>query len=269
MDIDLCIQDSRLQFLVESAVEAGDLAESLKTNASQERKANGTIVTEADQKAEDSIRDAINSFSDYHIVGEEDGGEITDADTYWVIDPIDGTRNFSYQQPFYGTAIAFVEDNEPTAGVFYMPELDNVFYACEDKGAYRNRTKLSVTDKKTISDSYVILSGKGRTEIQPGVSELTKQNQQLGSAVMGEGWISSGWADVGVYGALAPWDMAVGQILVKEAGGVMKEISTTNQMWDSVAEGKVVFGNESIVDEFISQLPDYSIQAALDAVYEY
>lgn len=265
----LQIEDEQLELAVHAAEKAGNAAASVKHTTPQEQKGNGTVVTEADREAEQIVRDTLSEDSDIPLLGEEQGGNVEDESSYWVIDPIDGTKNFSYQQPLYGTAVALVEDNAVTVGVFYMPDMDYLFYAVEGKGAYRNTEPLSVTTERDVSDAYIMFSGKGRTEIQPSVSNLNNWNQQLGCAVMGEGWVASGWCDVAVYGALAPWDMAVGKILIEEAGGVMKTVADEDSEWDAVSDGRVVFGNEQIVDSMLEHLPDEARSAVAESNYNY
>lgn len=265
----LQINDERLDIAVHAAEEAGSAAESVKHTTPQERKGNGTVVTEADREAERIVRRILTEETEYPILGEEQGGDVTNADTYWVVDPIDGTKNFSYQQPFYGTAVALVEDNTPTVGVLYVPELEYLFYAVAGEGAYRNTEQLTVTNETNPSNAYIMLSGKGRTRFQPSVSTLNDWNQQIGSAVMGEGWVASGWCDVAVYGALAPWDMAVGYILIQEAGGVMKTVANGDEEWDAVSDGRVVFGPESLVDATLEELPDEARTVIKNSTYDY
>jgi fructose-1,6-bisphosphatase/inositol monophosphatase family enzyme len=117
------ISDERLDIAVMAAERAGDAASSVKNTTTQERKGNDTIVTEADKESEEIVREVLNENSTYPILGEEQGGDVKNEDTYWVVDPIDGTKNFSYQQPIYGNGVALVEDNEPVIGVFYMPDI--------------------------------------------------------------------------------------------------------------------------------------------------
>lgn len=266
---DLQITDDRLNIAVTAAEKAGDAALSVKHTTTQERKANDTIVTEADKEAETIVREVLTENSAYPILGEEQGGSVEQEDTYWVVDPIDGTHNFSYEQPIYGTAVALVENNEPTVGVFYMPELDYLFYAVDGEGAYRNTEQLSVTQDTAIENVQFALSGLGTKEFYDGVSNVSRWIQQLGSAVAAEGWIASGWTDVGILGALAPWDMAVGVILVRESGGVMKHIDTHSEQWNDLSDGKVILGSEPLVDSVLNTLSEETKQHILYSNYDY
>jgi fructose-1,6-bisphosphatase/inositol monophosphatase family enzyme len=155
------------------------------------------------------------------------------------------------------------ETHEFTRGVAHL------FYAVDGKGAYRNTEPLSVTDKEDLGTSYYMLSGKGRTRIQSYVAELNDWNQQISSAIAGEGWVASGWCDIGVFGALAPWDMAVGVVLIREAGGVMKEATSRSEKWEDIQEGRVVFGNEEIVDSTIDALSKNALITIKNTTYNY
>lgn len=266
---DLQIDDPRLSLAVRAATEAGDRARSVKQTTSSERKANDSIVTEADREAEAIVREILEGESDYPILGEEHGGDVDTADTYWVVDPIDGTRNFSYEQPFYGCAVALVEHGEPTVGVWYMPELDYLFYAVTGEGAYLGTERLSVSEEHDVSVSYPAVSGKGRDDVYPIVASMTEGAQQVGSAVMAESWVAAGWCDLGVFGALAPWDMAVGVVLVREAGGVIETVTDGASDWASIREGRVVFGNQRLVDAMHDELSSEDVEAIQNTSYDW
>lgn len=265
----LQISDERLDIAVRAAEEAGSAALSVKHTTTQERKHNNTIVTEADREAERIVRTILESESSYPILGEEQGGDVEDEDSYWVVDPIDGTTNFSYTQPIYGTAVAFVEDGEPAVGAFYMPEFDYLFYAVRGEGAYRNQEPLSVTNQTALDQSYFTVSGKGTENFYNGLAQMSPWAQELGCAVAGEGWVASGWCDVGVFGALAPWDMAVGVVLIREAGGVIKTVNDGKTEWDEIQGGKVIFGPEDLVETVRDNLSSDIVEAILESEYNY
>jgi myo-inositol-1(or 4)-monophosphatase len=163
-----------------------------------------------------------------------------------------------------------VEYNQPTIGAFYMPDSDDLFYGLKGVGAYYNNQEISVTKENNISDSYISLSGKECGKIQPMVSQhLNSRYQKLGSALVSESWIASGWSDVGIYTALAPWDMAVGKVLVQAAGGVMKSVENRSEDWEDISNGKVVSGNEELVDNVLDSLPKETENAIINSTYDY
>lgn len=261
------IEDDRLELAVRAAEQAGASAESVKHTTSKELKGNDMIVTEADREAEKMVRDILTEGSSLPILGEEHGGEVSEADSYWVVDPIDGTMNFSYGQPMYGSAVALVEDNEPVVGVVYIPEFDYLFYAVDGEGAYRNQDRLEINDTSMNDQVYAGLSGIGTGKFSTDISEVSSWIQELRSAVAVECWVASGWNDIGVFGALAPWDMAAGAVIIRESGGVMKHVDTGAEDWGSIQEGKVVFGNRELVNDFCEQLSQETIDDILSTVY--
>lgn len=261
------IDDGRLELAVTAAERAGALAESIKHTTSKELKDNDTIVTEADKEAEDIVRNILGDSS-LPVLGEEHGGDVSEEDSYWVVDPIDGTTNFSYGQPIYGSAVALVEDNEPVVGVVYMPEFDYLFYAVEGEGAYLNQDELEISDATIEDRLYTSLSGIGTKQFYDGVGEVSYWIQELHSAVAGECWVAASWSDVGVFGALAPWDMAAGTVILREAGGVLQNVESGSEEWKDLKEGKVVFGERELVEDFREQLSDETVQTIMNTVYE-
>lgn len=267
---ELQIDDERLEDVVRTIREAGNRVATVKENVDSERKTDGSIVTEADREAENIIREDLKNSYAYPVLGEESGGNIDESDTYWVVDPIDGTRNFSNYQPLYGTSISLIEDGEPYLGVFYMPELDYIFYAVDGEGAYRNEEQIQVSSGVSTDEAYYCISGIGRTEIHSDVSQLNRWVQQLGCAIMGESWVASGWCDIGVFGALGPWDIATGVVLVREAGGTAKCILSDNSTnWDDMMNGKVLLGDEELVNEFLEEIPATAFNSIEEASYKW
>lgn len=262
------IDDERLELAVEAAEKAGDSASAAQHTTSKGMKDNDTIVTEADKEAERIVRDILTESSSLPILGEEYGGDISEEDSYWVVDPIDGTKNFSYGQPLYGSAVALVEDNEPVIGVVYMPELDYLFYAMNGKGAYLNQDQLEISEATIEDRIYINLSGMGSKQFYDGVSDVGYWMQELHSAVAGECWVAASWSDIGVFGSLAPWDMAAGIPILREAGGVVQHIKTGSENWEDIKNGKVVFGNETLVEDICDELSYDAIETVLESDYE-
>lgn len=250
------INDSLLQELEDIAKEAGYTAMNMKENINETTKENNTPLTEADKKTEKIIRKKLENKTDYPVIGEEFGGDYNEKNS-WIVDPIDGTKNYASGQPFYGTAIALVNKYDgPKLALFYMPELDNLYYAKENKGSYMNNSKISISKEKPTEKAYYVLSGKGRNTITEEVSKYNEWIQQLGCALMSEALVASGQSDIGIFCALAPWDMAVGKLLVEEAGGVMKNINSESKRWDEVKNGKCIFGNEKTVNKVLDNMND-------------
>jgi len=196
-------------------------------------KPDNTPVTDADKSAEDAIRALLHAHRpEDGIVGEEFGTEGADKHRYWVIDPIDGTKNFLRGVPTWATLIGLMERDENGAekvvvGVVSAPALFRRWYAYEGGGAYVivNKDvpkKISVSAVSNIADasiSYSDFIGWG--------DRLEPFNALLKSAwrtrAHGDFWshmlVAEGAVDIAAEPSLALWDMAALDIIVREAGG--------------------------------------------------
>ena len=196
-------------------------------------KPDNTPVTDADKSAESAIRALLQTHRpDDGIVGEEFGNEGLDKVRYWVIDPIDGTKNFLRGVPTWATLIALVEksvsgEENVIVGVVSAPALFRRWYAHEGGGAFvvvngEIPKKISVSQVSQIEDASISHSDL----IGWGV-RLNKFNSLLASAwrtrAHGDFWshmlVAEGAVDIAVEPELALWDMAALDIIVREAGG--------------------------------------------------
>lgn len=252
---ELEISDDLLLECVNAAVKGANIAEEEKFTTDKSKKDDNTFVTEADKRAEKKIREELNENTDYSIVGEEHGGNL-DSDSYWLVDPIDGTQNYAYKQPLYGTAVALIEDDNPVLGCFYMPELEYLFYAKEDNGAYLNNDKIHVSELEDLTESYITLTGYNIPQnMTPILENINRWGQSFSCALQSECWVANGWNDVCVAGKLHPWDLGTGTIMVREAGGVVKTLDGDDK-WSSIKNGGTIMGNKNLVDLIIEELPE-------------
>lgn len=264
----LQITDERLSLAVTAATRGGEHAQKKITSVDQEQKADSTIVTEADRQIDQKVRTFLTAESEFDVLSEEQGqDELLDDESYWVVDPIDGTQNYAYQQPLYGTAVGLIQDGTPTVGCFYMPELDDLFYACAGHGAYRNQTEVTVTDETDLEAAYLVGSGMGSSEHYKFISDLNPWVQRFGCGVQAEAFIAAGLLDAGIFGALKPWDIAAGAAIVREAGGIVTRLDGAGSAWDDIAHGGVVMANPQLAETIVDALPDEAI-TALSGSYE-
>jgi histidinol-phosphatase len=224
-------------------------------------KPDSTPVTDADRAVETAIREAISTHrSEDGLVGEEFGSDKGASTRYWVIDPIDGTKNFMRGVPIWATLIALVEidssgSEEVIVGVVSAPALSRRWSAARGLGAYvrfnanhemnedldsseLNEKRIKVSKVSSISDasiSYSDFVGWG--------SKLESFQKMLNSAwrtrAIGDFWshmlVAEGSIDVAVEPSLALWDMAALEIIVREAGGIFTDISGHNGPFGSSA----------------------------------
>jgi histidinol-phosphatase len=196
-------------------------------------KPDNTPVTDADKASEEAIRALLKSHRpDDGIVGEEFGSDSAGADRYWVIDPIDGTKNFLRGVPTWATLIGLMEkqsDGSETVvvGVVSAPALFRRWYASEGNGAFVSVNKaapekISVSQVSEIKDASIAYSDFiGWNDRLAPFQELMAQAWRTRG--IGDFWshmlVAEGAVDVAVEPSLAIWDMAALDIIVREAGG--------------------------------------------------
>ena len=189
------------------------------------------IVTEADKASERIILDNIHShFSEHAIVSEESGDDHRHAPYQWVIDPLDGTVNYSAGLTTYCISIGLKVNGETRMGYVYAPTLDEEFYAIKDKGAFGPYGRLQVKpttelqravvstgfpyDKATNPDNNLDRVAR----IMPRIRGL----RRLGSAAMDLCYVAAGWLDGYWELNLKEWDACAGELIAQEAGATVK-----------------------------------------------
>ena len=224
-------------------------------------KPDSTPVTDADRAVETAMREAISTHrSEDGLVGEEFGSDKGASTRYWVIDPIDGTKNFMRGVPIWATLIALVEidssgSEEVIVGVVSAPALSRRWSAARGLGAYvrfyshqemnedldsneLNEKRIKVSKVSSISDasiSYSDFVGWG-ARLEPFQKML---NSAWRTRAIGDFWshmlVAEGSIDVAIEPSLALWDMAALEIIVREAGGIFTDISGHNGPFGSSA----------------------------------
>jgi histidinol-phosphatase len=190
-------------------------------------KADRTPVTELDRITEGALREhAAATFSDDAFLGEE-AGLSGQADRVWVVDPIDGTKNFADGVPLWSTLIALVIGGEPVVGIIDVPTLGDRYAALLGSGATKNGDAIHVSSTSSAADAFVVHSGieewmaDDRFAGLARVAGGARRTRGLSDA-WGHGLVAQGSADVLVdHDPCGEWDYAAGKIIVQEAGGRM------------------------------------------------
>ena len=187
-------------------------------------------VTIADKKADKYLYNFISGeFPDYGWLSEEtvDTKERLSKDRVWIVDPLDGTKEFIEGVPHFAVSIALVENGEPVVGVIYNPTKNEMFSCQKGKGIYFNGDKMKISSKKSLAGSSIIVS---RSEIKRNEWEPYKDKfktiNPIGSVAYKLALVSAGKYDI--FATVAPkneWDICAGDCLVNEAGGVFKTIN--------------------------------------------
>ena len=202
-------------------------------------KQNKTPVTEADFKCEDYLIKKIRKkFPDHSILSEERGEIKNDSGFKWIIDPVDGTRNFLRGYPFWGTLLALEYDNEVVLGIIFAPAMDITIWGAKGQGSFNKKKRLHVSKISVLDKSYLLHGGLGEI-LKQGYREnffalVGKCAYSRGYGdYLGHMYVSTGKAEIMVDPHVAPYDIASTKIIIEEAGGKLTDI----------------YGNETIYNE--------------------
>ncbi|HEV7213881.1 MAG TPA: inositol monophosphatase family protein, partial [Chloroflexota bacterium] len=187
-------------------------------------KADRTPVTQADREAEALIRRMISErYPDHRFLGEEMGGQAA-AGAVWIIDPIDGTKNFIRGLPFFAVQLALHHNGVPVLGVSYAPVLDELLAAERGKGATYNGSTVHVSHVGGLAEAFVSHGGLDVFDKQGSASALLDLSRRVMS-IRGHGdfygyhLLARGKVDVMLEAQISPWDIAALRVIVTEAGG--------------------------------------------------
>jgi myo-inositol-1(or 4)-monophosphatase len=219
------------------------------------------IVTEADFAAQDAAVAAIRArFPDAALLGEENLAPQTEADTLWVIDPIDGTTNYTRGFPAFCVSIGVARHGQPIAGAIYDPLLDQLFAAQRGRGATLNGSPIRVSDVRVVPDAILALDWSRSPETRRQALDLLgriatqcRSVRAIGSAALAMCYLAAGWVDLFYNLSLQPWDGAAGQIIIEEAGGRITTPSGEAWNYDQpsalASNGPLHFVFEALLDQ--------------------
>jgi myo-inositol-1(or 4)-monophosphatase len=223
--------------MIEAAQRAGagimEDRERLHTLEIHDKAGPADLVSEADLRAEDTVRSILRGFRpEYGFLGEESGLEQgTDKAHVWIVDPLDGTTNFLTGSPLFAVNIALVRDGKAIAGVTYVPALDELFRAEQGAGAWLNDRRITVSKNATLGEAVLAVgipfASKPRHEqFHAEMVRLTPKIRgirRLGAGAVDMAWVACGRFEAYWEQSVSPWDMAAGTIIVQEAGGLVTD----------------------------------------------
>lgn len=220
-----------LETAIEAAHGAGELQRrSLWREHDIRYKGEVDLVTEVDQACEELIVATIRrAFPDHDLLAEEGTREIGCSRYRWVIDPLDGTTNYAHGFPWFCVSIALEIDGEVRLGVVYQPVLDELFTAVRGEGAFLNGRRLRVSGRQPLKQCLVATGFPyDRTPDNENnfanfftFQFAARAVRRAGSAALDLAYVAAGRLDGYWELKLKPWDVAAGQLLVREAGGVV------------------------------------------------
>jgi histidinol-phosphatase len=249
--------DEILNTAIVAAKAAGEIAlRYFRTNLTVEIKADRTPVTRADRECEARIVEILSArFPDCGFLGEELGEHRGRVNTRWIIDPIDGTKNFIRGIPFFATLIALEEEGEITAGVMHAPAISDLLYARKGQGAFANGRQVHVSAVTDLHDAMLIHGGLKDLKVRPcwqpflRLVDATARQRGFGDA-LGHSVVIGGQAEVALEPEIKPWDVAATKIIVTEAGGRFSDFAGS----PSIYAGSAVISNGRVHDEVLKML---------------
>ncbi len=185
------------------------------------------VVTAADRAAEQAIISGLHAkYPTHSILSEESGAELHDAPYRWVIDPLDGTTNFSSGLPLFSVSIGLEYRGEAILGVVYAPYLDELFHAVKGQGAYLNGNPIHPSSTTLLSQAVLATGFPVDKNTSPDnnldnvgrILPLIRGLRRLGSAAIDLCYVAAGFLDGYWELNLHPWDVCAGALIASEAG---------------------------------------------------
>lgn len=192
------------------------------------------LVTEADHAAEKAIIETIRKdYPDHFILSEETGELKTNSEYKWIIDPIDGTVNFSNGIPLCCVSVGLEKDGEMILGAVYNPIMNEFFFAQKGFGASLNDKKIAVSKKPAVIKSCLVTgfpytyldTANGPVQVFEKLVRNGVPVRRLGSAAIDLCWVACGRFDGFYEHNLQAWDSAAGFLIVEEAGGKVTDFA--------------------------------------------
>ena len=218
-------------------------------------------VTDMDIKIENEIKEFLRkSTSDIKFLGEEENGQFDIDDKYWVLDPIDGTANFSRGIPIFTISLALLCRGIANVGVVHYPHLKETYSAEAGKGAFLNGRKIQVSNRKKLRDSIIgfgdFTTGESaEIKVHNALAAHVFRMRLIGTAALQMAWVASGRLDIGVTLSNHIWDIQAGVLLVREAGGAVYDIDGSEH---SVNSRCTIASNQHLKSVIIERISEYS-----------
>ena len=204
--------------------------ESYSQDIQYKKESGNSPVTAADYEADQYLAKFLGGeFPHDGWLSEEtvDTSDRLEKKRVWIVDPLDGTKEFIKKLPEFCVSIGLVEDSIPVVGVIYNPISDEMFYAQKNKGAFLNANQIKISNVQDIKDASIVVS---RSEHAKGLWNDYKSHfssiKSIGSIAYKLGLAASSLYDITA--TVAPkneWDICAGDCIINEAGGVMKKIN--------------------------------------------
>lgn len=216
------------------------------------KKSKHDIVTEIDMKIQDYLKEKLLKLDNsYGFLAEEKGyNKKPEKKSYWVIDPIDGTVNFSRGFPENCISVSLVENEKPVFGMIYSPQMSLKFLSIKNKGLYINGEKKIPKWSDTITDSMMTI-GANKNEMTKFINVLSEKVMRIrliGSAAIMGAYVAAGYADAFIFSKSNPWDIAAAYSMIKETGGEVLDFEGNDA---DIFSKRIIFTNKYIKKDLI------------------
>jgi len=218
------------------------------------------VVTKYDYAAQRAILKIItNAFPDHCLLSEEGISVVTKSPYQWIIDPLDGTSNFSRGLPHFSTSIGLSYKDKLIIGVIGIPATGELFYASKGNGTFRNNKKIKVSQTKNLSQALIGVSFSrsaaalklGNQAFQAVINAPAKP-RIYGSIATDLARVSMGALDGAIFNHMNPWDIAAGIVLITEAGG---KVSGVGKKPFSLSPTQMVASNKFLHNKLLKIIP--------------
>jgi myo-inositol-1(or 4)-monophosphatase len=251
-----------LNIAVRAARAAGDYISRQVNNIPNlevETKSTNDFVTQVDRQAEARIIETLlKAYPDHSILAEE-SGKTGESEFEWIIDPLDGTTNFLRGFPHFAVSIAAAKQGRLQHAVIYDPIKQELFTASKGDGATLNNRKIRVTRRvhtegALLGTGFPFRSKQHFPEFQAMLADFFSDAADIrraGSAALDLAYVAAGRLDGFWEIGLAPWDMAAGTLIIREAGGLVGDFSGNDNFLQT---GNIVTANPKLFAEMLRRL---------------
>lgn len=229
-------------------------------------KADSSPVTQADMLAQDLILTELSRhFPGIPIVSEELGvgaNTLALGDVFFLVDPLDSTKNFTTRIPFFDVSIALVQDGRPVVGVIRDPVHKTTYSAVHSRGAWEEGSPIRVRPCPGLADAdldvnVTRLSPEQYRRVALKVVPKAKKVRYFGSAVIEACWVASGRLDGILNHPMATWDIAAATLIVEESGGIWGDVSGSPYRLDSLNKRAFfAVGDPRVMKEVVRLIED-------------
>lgn len=249
-----------IEFAKKLAVEAGHrIMEYYDSTYNVAEKSDKSPLTQADLAANKIIVEGIKSaYAEHGILTEEseDDQSRLGKELVWIVDPLDGTKEFISRNGEFTVNIALVKNNRPIIGVIYAPAVDDLYFAEAGGGSWLNGKRINISNRNRISQMTLARSRSHASQQIIKISKEFKDTIAAGSSLKGC-LVAKGEADV--YMRLGPvheWDICAMDVVVNEAGGILTDIEGNELRYNKKQTliNRFIVSNNQIHDKIIEKV---------------